>query len=192
MKPNFTLSLILAGATALLAACGGGGNNASIGGTVSGLNTGQTVVLQDNGTDSLTVPASGPFSFPTTLADGASYSVSILTQPAGQICEVADGSGQVDQGGDSITSVAIACVTTSSVGGTVSGLAAGTAVTLSNGSLLLPVATSGPFAFPGALVAGTPYEIAVATQPVGLTCTVTNGSGSVSAGSESAVTVTCT
>jgi hypothetical protein len=173
-----------------LAACGGG-SHAGIGGTVSGLNTGQSVTLQDNNTDSLTVTANGSFRFGTELDGGSTYSVTILTQPVGQICELANGTGAVDSGADSITSVAVACVATSSVGGTVTGLATGTAVTLSNGAVLLPVATNGPFAFPGVLVAGTNYEVIVATQPLGQTCTVTNGVGSVTAASEAAITVTC-
>ena len=184
-------TLVALTAALALAACGGGGNNAGIGGTVNGLNAGQSVVLQDNNADSLTVTASGSFRFATTLADGAGYSVTILTQPTGQICEVASGTGQVDQVGNSVTSVAIACVTTSSVGGTISGLATGTAVTLSNGSVLLPVAANGTFAFPGALVAGTSFKVTVATQPLGQTCTVVGGVGSVTAASESAITVTC-
>lgn len=178
--------------TLVLAACGGDGSHASIGGTLSGLNAGQSVVLQDNDVDTLQLTANGAFRFAATLAGGAGYRVTILTQPAGEICEVTNGVGQVDPGGDSINGVAVSCVATSPVGGTISGLAAGTAVTLSNGAVLLPVAANGSFAFPGRLVAGTAYEITVATQPRGQTCTVLDGAGSVSAASDSVVTVICT
>ena len=149
------------------------------------------MTLLDNSADALTLDANGSFRFATDLSSGAVYTVTILTQPAGQVCEVANGSGTVDSNGDSVTNVSIACVTTSSLGGTLSGLTAGTAVTLSNGSVLLPLATNGPFAFHGVLVAGTNYEVTVATQPLGQTCTVTNGVGAITPESETAITVTC-
>ena len=63
----------------------------TVGGTVSGL-TG-TVVLQDNGGDNLSVTANGAFTFATPLASGAAYNVTVKTNPAGQTCTVANGSG---------------------------------------------------------------------------------------------------
>ncbi len=185
------LSIISATSVIFLTACGGGGS-APIEGTVSGLGTGLSVTLQDNGTDTLTVSSNGQFAFADKLAGAAAYNVTILTQPPGQVCELTNGSGAVDAGGDTVTSVAVACVNTSSVGGTVTGLAAGAAVTLSNGTVLLPLATNGPFAFPGLLTEGTLYQVAVATQPIGQTCTVLNGVGSVTSSASTPITVTCT
>src|SRR4029077_18382635 len=49
----------------------------SVGGTVSGLSG--TVVLQDNGGDDLSVDADGPFTFATSVADGAGYLVTVKT-----------------------------------------------------------------------------------------------------------------
>ena len=72
-----------------------------------------------------------------------------------------------------------------------SGLAAGTAVTLSNGTVLLPIATNGPFPFPGTIVAGTAYDVTVAVQPVGQTCAVTNGTGTFGTGTVTNIAVTC-
>ena len=77
----------------------------SIGGTVSGLSG--TVVLQDNGGDDLSVGASGAFTFGTGLAAGSAYSVTVKTNPAGQTCSVANGSGTV--GSANITNVAVTC-----------------------------------------------------------------------------------
>jgi 6-phosphogluconolactonase (cycloisomerase 2 family) len=94
----------------LLAACAPHSTNYSIGGTVTGLvGTGLTnsLVLQDNGGDNLTVTANGGFTFATkitgcngsTSASGVSstscgvYSVTILTQPLGLTCTVTNGSG---------------------------------------------------------------------------------------------------
>src|SRR5207248_4083217 len=67
----------------------------SVGGAVSGLSG--TVVLQDNGADNLSVTANGPFTFATALAGGAAYTVKVTTQPSGQNCTVASGSGTVDR-----------------------------------------------------------------------------------------------
>ena len=69
-------------------------NRYSIGGSVSGL-SGGSLVLQLNGGDDLTLAADGSFAFPTALQSGSYYSVSIASQPAGQICSIGQGSGMV-------------------------------------------------------------------------------------------------
>ncbi len=77
----------------------------SVGGSVTGL-TG-SVVLQNNAGDDLAVSANGLFTFPITLSDSASYAVSVATQPDGQSCSVANGSGTI--AGADVTSVVIEC-----------------------------------------------------------------------------------
>ena len=73
-----------------------------------------TVVLQDNGGDNLSVSANGSFTFATALAGGAAYSVTVKTNPAGQTCTVANGSGTV--GSANVTNVAVSCAATSATG----------------------------------------------------------------------------
>jgi hypothetical protein len=163
----------------------------SIGGTVSGL-TG-TAVLKDNGTDSLSVTANGSFTFATKLASGAAYAVSVGTQPTGQTCAVANGSGTV--GSANITNVAVTCTTTPpttySIGGTVSGLT-GTAVLQDNGGDNLSVTANGSFTFATQLASGSAYSVTVLTQPSGQTCAVSGGTGTVGSANVTSVTVTCT
>jgi hypothetical protein len=77
----------------------------AVGGSVSGL-TG-SVVLQDNGTDSLTATTNGSFSFATPLSSGATYNVTVTTNPTGQVCSVANGSGTVANA--NVTTVAVTC-----------------------------------------------------------------------------------
>ena len=77
----------------------------TVGGTVSGL-TG-TVALLNNGGDGLSVSADGGFTFTTPLADGAGYAVTVGTQPAGQTCEVASGTGTIS--GADVADVAVTC-----------------------------------------------------------------------------------
>jgi hypothetical protein len=64
----------------------------TIGGTVSGL-TGTGLVLTNNGGDNLAVNANGAFIFNTTLPAGSIYLVEVATQPTGQSCSIAQGSG---------------------------------------------------------------------------------------------------
>ena len=95
----------------------------TIGGTISGLAASTTVVLQKNGGDNLSRGANGAFTFATPLANGAAYSVTVLTQPAGQTCAVTSGSGNV--AGANVTSVSVNCssnTTDYSIGGTITGL----------------------------------------------------------------------
>ncbi|MDB5946702.1 MAG: hypothetical protein JWQ33_1728 [Ramlibacter sp.] len=174
----------------VLAGCGGG-SNASIGGTVSGLSTGVSVTLQDNNTDNLTMSSDQGFTFPTTLGAGVNYSVSVLNQPVGQTCLVGNGTGTIDAFADSISNVTVTCSMTSSVGGTVAGLAAGNGIWLMNNGQLLPIAANGSFAFPGVLAAGSTYNVSISTQPAQQTCVVTNGIGVVSSAAMANVTIRC-
>ena len=97
-----------------LAACHSGSSGGShqtyqISGTVNGL-TGSGLILQNNAADNLTIAADGPFSFSTKLSGGASYSVTVLTQPSSptQTCSVSNGSGSVSR--SNITDISISCV----------------------------------------------------------------------------------
>jgi 6-phosphogluconolactonase len=95
----------------------------SIGGGVSGLNAGQSLVLWDNGGDSLTVSANGPFTFATRLNNGDFYNVTV-SPPLGTSCTVTGGSGTAWA---NVTGVEVACSTPPpfvgySVGGSVAGL----------------------------------------------------------------------
>jgi hypothetical protein len=107
---RFSTFVICGSLTASLTACGGGGL-ASIGGTISGLGSGLSVVIQNNLSDTLTLSGNGAFTFANTIGSNASYNVTVQTQPVGQTCSVANGSGTVDTQGDNITSVAITCQT---------------------------------------------------------------------------------
>ena len=152
----------------------------TIGGTVSGL-TGTGLVLQDNGGNNLAVSASGSFTFSTAIASGAAYSVTVLTQPTGQSCTVANGSGTASA---NVTNVQVACSnlppTTYTIGGTVSGLSGTGLVLQNNGGNNLAVSASGSFTFSTAVASGAAYSVTVLNWPIGQSCAVTNGSGTAS------------
>jgi uncharacterized delta-60 repeat protein len=79
-------------------------------GTVTGL-TGSGLLLRTDHFDQVQVAANGAFSFPALLADGATYTVTVATQPnnPAQICTVTNGSGAIK--GADVTNIAVACVT---------------------------------------------------------------------------------
>ncbi len=77
------------------------------------------------------------------------------------------------------------------IGGTVTGLQ-GSGLVLDNLGADLGVG-NGPFAFPGAVADGLPYDVTIATQPNSpdQVCTVTNGSGTVTGADVTDIAVGC-
>ena len=76
------------------------------------------------------------------------------------------------------------------VGGTVSGLS-GVVTLQNNGGDDLDVSADGDFTFASALADGSSYAVTVLTQPTGQTCTVTEGTGTISSANVDTVVVTC-
>jgi uncharacterized repeat protein (TIGR03803 family) len=95
----------------LMSACDGGVNASrgtySIGGKVSGLESGASLVLQNNRGDLITVKANGSFAFAKPVPYLGSYAVAVATQPPAQVCSVSGGTGGVVTA--NISSVSIAC-----------------------------------------------------------------------------------
>lgn len=171
-------------------------NTYTIGGNLSGLAAGDTVVIQDNGGDALSLGANGAFIFAAPVASGSAYSVTVLTQPGqpGQTCVVTAGTGTVTSA--PITSVTVTCTTNPfTIAGTVTGLTSGESVVLvDNGTDALAVTANGSFVFPTAILSGNPYNVAVQTNPatpVAEACVVTNASGTVQLANVTSVVVTC-
>jgi hypothetical protein len=152
----------------------------SLGGTIAGLPSGASVTLSD-GISSLVVAANGSFVFGDSFAAGAAYGVSVVTQPAGAACGINGASGSFDGADDGVSSVSVVCGAPGTLGGTVSGLAAGHSVTLNYGLGTLTLAADGAYTLPDQFGAGYLYHVSVATQPLGQTCTVNNASGSLDA-----------
>jgi 6-phosphogluconolactonase (cycloisomerase 2 family) len=124
--PRLTFAAIVLVA---VTACGGGGSTPppsppamySIGGTVSGLDAGESVTLQLNGGNDQTVSTNVAFTFASKIASGGAYAVSVAGGPAGKTCTVNAGAGTASA---NVTGVVVACVVTPtySIGGAVSGL----------------------------------------------------------------------
>jgi len=167
-------------------------NTYTVGGTITGLNG--TVVLQNNGTNNLTLTANGSFAFSTPIAGGSPYAVTVLTQPSyppqAQTCTVTNGSGTMPSA--NVTNVAVNCVTkTYTVGGSVTGMTGGTLVLQDNGADNKTITANGAFTFATAIASGSAYSVTVLTQPSGQSCSVTNGGGTVTSANITNVGVTC-
>jgi methionine-rich copper-binding protein CopC len=106
--------------TSLLAACGGGGSSSaaqdttpppparySVTGSVSGL--AGTLVLRVNDATDVTVSANGAVLLANALADGASYSIAVKTQPSNptQHCELGNATGKIASA--NVTNITATC-----------------------------------------------------------------------------------
>lgn len=79
-----------------------------VNGTVTGF-AGSGLVLRLNGATDLTISGDGAFSFPSELADGATYEVTVAEEPTcpHRVCAVEDGSGTID--GADASGVTVTC-----------------------------------------------------------------------------------
>jgi hypothetical protein len=175
-----------------LAACGGGDNNPplTLSGTISGVTT-SGLALSSNGVNLEISAGATTFTFGPVLSDGVGYDVTAPLQPSGQACSVANGSGVATTA--NISNVVVTCSNrTFNVGGTISGLTA-SGLVLANGSDRLSVpAGASSFTMPTGVAYGSSYAVTVATQPTGLTCDVTNGTGTVGTAAVTNIAVKCT
>ena len=176
----------------LLAGCGGDGADATpqtyrIKVVISGLQG--SLVLTNNGSDSLTLDGNGSFSFSQSLNDGASYQVSLQSQPPGQQCNIINGSGQIDAA--DVNSISVECINLSyTLGGIVEGLI-GELVLQTNTGESLVINQNGDFTFTEDWAHNATYSVSVQTQPQGQLCSISQGAGLVNAADVNAVSVDC-
>ena len=108
-------------------------NQFKVGGSVTGLKSGESLSLQNNGIDTITMGSDGTFTFATSITSGNPYAVTISSPPLTQNCVVNGGTGNV--GDADVTSVSINCTNKPTVGGSVTGLSnSGTVGLALNGS----------------------------------------------------------
>jgi hypothetical protein len=99
-------SKIKANATSIRVTCSP--SSVTLGGTITGL-TAAGLTLRNNGAENLTIAANATtFRFPTPVAVGSGYAVTVFTHPSGQTCSVADGSSTANA---DVSNVAVTCVT---------------------------------------------------------------------------------
>jgi uncharacterized repeat protein (TIGR03803 family) len=163
----------------------------TVGGTVSGLASGASFTLLDNGADSLSVIANGAFTFATALPAASAYAVTTGSEPLGQTCTVAGGAGTISEA--NVTSVAVSCTDqTFALGGTIQGLN-GSGLVLANGSATLTVpAGAQSFTLPTMVAYGSSYSVTIQAQPAGFSCLVNAGGGTMPANAVTSIAIICT
>ena len=171
----------------------------TLGGTITGLNA-SGLILTDGIEDLTVAPNAAMFSFRHGVAYTSPYSVTVKTQPLGEQCDVANGTGTGIMPAGPVDTVQVLCTALPFyVWVTVQGLAPGNhVVLLNNGADSQTVSTNGSFKFAQTVLSGSPYAVSVLTQPTSppQTCLVTggasgSGSGTVQGADVTNVTVTC-
>jgi len=176
--------------TAIVMACSGGALAPSAGivlGTVTtGLGAGKSLrLIESSNADTITITANGNYQFSPSYAQR--YDVSILTQPIGQTCNLANASGALIYG--NTPPVIVTCANSAiTIGGTMSGLETGESAQLrNNGADPLVVSANGTFTFPTPVAAGANYYVTVLSPE---RCTKANEYG-VATASVTNIRITC-
>ncbi len=144
-----------------------------------------TLVVQDDAGKQLTFTTNTTQAFSNLYVSGATYSVSVLTQPTTQNCTVgSNGSGTITAN----TTVTVTCTSNPTISVTTTGLT-GTLVVQDDKSDQLTFTGNTTQTFASAYLSGATYTVSILTQPTGQTCTLSsNATGTITAN----VTVTAT
>jgi len=165
----------------------------TVGGYVTGLAAGNSLVLQNNRRNDLIITSNGGFEFSKPLLDGSNYSVSVSSQPQApnQQCAVKDARGRINQ--HAVTTIQVVCRTQIfTVGGAIDGLAEGAALVLHNNTgEELTVVNNGRFSFQAGLADETEYRVSIVNQAENQYCRIENNSGSVRSSQVTDVRVGC-
>ena len=182
----------IAASLLVLAACGGSSSDVpvALSGTISGLTT-SGLALASNGANLEISAGATTFTFGQVAASTQGYDVIVAIQPSGQACTVTNGSGIA--GTANITNVVVTCSDrTFTVGGAITGLTAAGLVLVNGTDTLSVPAGASSFTLPTGVAYGSSYAVVVTAQPTGLTCDVTNGTGTVAADAVTNIAVKCT
>jgi uncharacterized repeat protein (TIGR03803 family) len=192
-----SVAAVIAAASLSLSGCGSGdgtsssatGQTFSLRATLSGLQS-SGLVLTVNGT-AVSVAQGQTASLASSLPSGTSYSVAVATQPTGETCTVAGGTGTIQSA--NAANVVVTCSDKAySLGGSISGLDGSGLVLASGGSTLSVSSAATSFTMPTPVAYTSSYALTVQSQPAGLACSVHNGTGTMPAGAVTNIAVTCT
>jgi hypothetical protein len=200
MKSSYLRAGVLACAVAL-SACGGGGEDVLVGGSITGL-TKDSLVLQINGGSDQTLAANAQtFYFP--FKSDSTFEITVKSSPPNATCNVVAG-GKGTTSNFNLTNVLVRCdIKTHKLSGTVTGLGNATGLVLINGAdrqPVTPVAQTGadgstvypPVTVEFAPVAEeAPYGVTILTAPNGKSCSVANGVGKMGTTDITNVQVSC-
>jgi hypothetical protein len=164
-------------------------NSYTLSAAVTGLASGGTLKVQDDVGNQLVFTSNATMNFASTYTGGASYSVTIFAQPAGQTCTLgSNASGTIT--GNTTVAITCAAATNYTISVAATGLT-GTLVMQDDKSDNLTFTTNNTQTFATSYASGSTYTVSVKTQPSGQTCTLgSNASGTIT--SNITVTATCT
>ena len=158
------------------------------------LATGSELVLRNNGED-IVATTSARWAFPTPLTGGASFDLTVSTQPLAQFCVFPSGStGTMN---DAEATVLVSC---GEVGGSLEGvvdnlLSPHQPLKLRENvsGLVTAIYGNGPYEFPLNLTTGNSYDVQILGQPQNPNqiCTMSNPTGVVAGPAVTDVNVTC-
>ncbi|HEX4049779.1 MAG TPA: choice-of-anchor tandem repeat GloVer-containing protein [Steroidobacteraceae bacterium] len=161
----------------------------SISAAVSGLGS-SGLVLMVNATAVSVAAGTSSQLLASSLASGTTYTVTIQSQPTGQACTITGGSGTIASA--NVTTVVVTCSDlTYSVGGSISGLISSGLVLANAGDSLAVAAGAQSFTMSVALQDDSTYAVTVQAQPMGLTCSVSNGAGTMGNAAVTNIAVVC-
>jgi hypothetical protein len=174
-----------------------GGTLYSLVATISGLTTGNSFVLSNNGSVLPPISSNGPVTLASQLTSGTSYALIITSQPNGLTCTINNNSsGTIIN--SSMTNISISCIpATYKISATISGLSSSGSLTLSNNDVKLTaisasnIPPSGQALLASKIGTGSKYNITIANQPNGSNCLVSNSSGVVTNSDITNVSVAC-
>lgn len=155
--------------------CSSGTSTHTIGGTVTGLDSGE-LVLQLNGTATVTISQNGPFEFPVRIASDVAYDVVVASQPVRTLAALTNATGIATH---AIADIQVQLEPGYQVSGVASGLD-GPAVIQLNGADDLTLDADGSFAFPTLLANGAAYEVTIVQSAPSQTMQVYGAAGTVS------------
>jgi Kelch motif len=163
----------------------------TLGVTVTGLASPGSLTVQDAPGDSLTFTTNNTQTFATTYTSGATYTVTVTTQPSGQTCGPTPQTGTITAN----TVVTITCTTPPPVltlSAAATGLTGTATLTVEDdqGVQLSLTASSSSQMFSNTYVSGATYSVSILTQPSGENCTPPSASGTIT--QNTTVTFTCT
>jgi hypothetical protein len=191
----FLLACTLVGLLSFIG-CGGGTMIApqsySISVTVSGLTGSGSLVLQDNSGSQLTFTSNTTQTFSNSYSSGASYSVTVASQPTNETCTAgSNASGTITSNVTISVSCSSSTTTTYPITVSATGLTGTLKLQDNLGDSLSLTSSSPTQTFATQYASGALYTVTIATQPSGQTCTLGgNATGTITGNTP--VTATCT
>jgi hypothetical protein len=191
----FLLACTLVGLLSFIG-CGGGTMIApqsySISVTVSGLTGSGSLVLQDNSDSQLTFTSNTTQTFSNSYSSGASYSVTVASQPTNETCTAgSNASGTITS--NVTISVSCSSSTTYQISVAVSGLTGSGSLVLQDNAgsqLTFTSSSSATQTFSNQYASGVSYTVTLVSQPTSETCTAgSNASGTIT--SNVTISVSC-